>query len=198
MALGAVILAAGDARRLGVPKALLTRDGETALARVVRIARAVGCDPLVVVVGRHGAEIRASGSAEGATLVPNPAPEHGRTGSLKVGLGAARMDEALVWPVDRPCAAEATVRALAAATGDVRLPVHENHRGHPILLAGAALREVLALADDAPLHDVVHRDAARVREVRMNDPGILVDLDTPEDAARAGWSLPVGRRAKGS
>lgn len=183
-----VVLAAGPSSRLGAPKALLRSAGESAIARVVRVARACGCAPVLAVC----AEPRVAEEAErcGARVVRNAHPERGRTGSAKLGIVAGGSGRVLLWPVDRPAAREASVRSLLAARGDVALPVHAGRHGHPVVLAGRALAEVLALPDDAPLHDVVHRDPARVVEVRVEDAGVLVNLDTPEAAREHGWALP--------
>lgn len=188
--LACIVLAAGASSRMGVPKALLRRDGESALARLVRLARGAGCE-VVVVLGRHADVVRPE--AEGARVVVNPRPEAGRTGSLQAGLAAAAgAGAALVWPVDHPAVAEATVRALAASAARDRIviPRHAGRGGHPIVLGADVWPEVLALAPDAPLRNVVRRAAGRVVDVPVDDPGVLLNLDTPEDAARAGWEPP--------
>jgi CTP:molybdopterin cytidylyltransferase MocA len=182
-----VVLAAGSSARLGRPKALLRQADETALARVVRVARAGGCAPVVVVAGAD-ARVAEEARRIGARVERNPAPEQGRTGSAKLGVLAAGSGRVLLWPVDRPCAAEATVRALLAQEAEVVRPVHAGRHGHPIVLAGSALAELLALPDDAPLHDVVRRDPARVRDVPVADAGVHVNLDTPEAAHAHGWA----------
>lgn len=180
---------------MGAPKALLVRDGETALGRIVRVAREAGCDPVVVVVGHHAVRVRAA--AAGAHVIENPRPDAGRTGSLKVGLrAAAGADAVLVWPVDHPAVEVATVRHIVdvARAGDAAIvvPARDGRRGHPLLLAAEAMAEVAALADDAPLRDVVRRDPKRVRVADVPDAGVLVNLDTPEAARAAGWRIPPG------
>jgi len=184
---GCVVLAAGASTRMGTPKALLRKDGESALARIVRVARAAGCEPVVVVVGGD-AHVTEEAERTPGQLLLNPQPQAGRTGSFKLGARAVGGERILVWPVDRPSASETSVRALLALREEVVLPLHGSEHGHPIVLAGEALREALALSDDAPLHDVVHRDPKRVREVPVQDPGVLVNLDTPGAATRHGWA----------
>ncbi|MCA1814036.1 MAG: NTP transferase domain-containing protein [Halobacteriales archaeon] len=181
-----VVLAAGASTRMGTPKALLRQGGETALARIMRVAKLAGCAPVIVVVGGD-AHVAEEAERTGAQVLNNPHPEQGRTGTFQLGARAAGGERVLVWPVDRPSAAEATVRALLATPADVVLPLSGTQHGHPIVLGGEALREALALAADTPLHEVVHRDPKRVREVPVPDAGVLVNLDTPGAAVRHGW-----------
>lgn len=191
----AVVLAAGASSRLGGPKALL-RDGRgSALARVVAAARAAGCDPVVVVVGAHAERVRPEALLAGARVVENAAWARGRSGSARVGLAAAGpFDAVLVWPVDHPAVSPATARALVGAfAGDaaaVVVPSFEGKHGHPILLRADVAVEVAKLGDDEPLRNAVWRVPARVRVLAVEDAGILVNVDTPEDAMRHGWSLP--------
>ncbi len=200
MRVAPVVLAAGQSTRMGAPKALLRKGVETSLGRIVRTARAAGAKPVVVVLGAHKWWVQHATAREitGARIVVNPRPEAGRTSSLKVALAAAGdPDVTLVWPVDHPDVTTDTIRALLAAAGPdrVAVPTYAGRRGHPVALGRAAAREAAALGDDAPLHDVVHRDPARVVEVRVTDAGVVADLDTPEDARRAGWLVPVDNDA---
>lgn len=179
-----VVLAAGRSSRMGHAKALTRIGHETALERVVRVAAAAGVpDRVVVVVAEPHAEVvRAAHPHLDVEWVLNPSPEQGRTGSLKRGL--ARVETAarvLVWPVDHPLARLDTVRRLLDASSDVVLPEQGGRGGHPLVLAGAALAEARALADDAPLRDVVRRDPGRVARVVVDDEGVRANLDTPED-----------------
>ncbi|HLE98234.1 MAG TPA: nucleotidyltransferase family protein [Candidatus Thermoplasmatota archaeon] len=181
--LGVVVPAAGAGRRLGTPKALARLGGETFVARVVREAARVAGD-IVVVLGPRAEEAR--------PLVPSPARvvvhegwERGRTGSIKAGLAAlGDVDAFLVWPVDVPLArAEDAIALLRAAPRGPAVPVVDGRRGHPVLLPASLRADVLALADDEPLHGIVR--AAAPREVTVDNAGVLFDVNTPEDLRRA-------------
>ena len=79
-----MVLAAGASRRLGEPKALADLGGRSALARLCAALAANGGAPVLVVTGRHDAEIRAHAEAEGldVELLHNPDWERGRTSSV--------------------------------------------------------------------------------------------------------------------
>ena len=186
----AVVLAAGASLRLGRPKALLDFDGRTALELVLAALAESGVRTGALVVGEHAGEILQRVASAPLTAVRNSAPEAGRMGSLLVALAHVPADaDLLIWPVDRPLASAATVRALletiagVGSSAEVIVPETAGRRGHPILV-GAGLRSVLlASSPDASLREVL-RAAAR-RQVPVADSGIHFDLDTRADYARA-------------
>ncbi len=182
---------------MGRPKALLPIDGRPAVEQVVQTLVAGGCAPVVVVIGRHADEIEAEASLVGVTVVRHAGWATGRTSSIQAGLAALAARAALssdaagvvLALVDMPYVRAATVTALIAAfeasRPDVAIAAHGGRRGHPIVLSAAMLPKVRALGPDQPLRDVVR--AAASTEVAVDDPGVLVDLNTPEDlAAREG------------
>jgi molybdenum cofactor cytidylyltransferase len=170
----ALVLAAGASARLGQPKALVPVAGEPALA---------SCAPVVVVTGAHHDQL-APLVMPPARIVQNEAWRDGRTGSLQRGLQALPPDDVIVWPVDHPVVASGTLRRLLSAQAPIRVPVHAGRRGHPTYFAAELRPELLALAQDEPLRAVVHRQPRRVEEVPVDDPGILLNLDTPDDVSQ--------------
>lgn len=181
-AVAAVILAAGASSRMGSPKAYLDYRGETFLGRLVRMFR-VYCENVLVVAGAYL-------EAPGAQVVINPAPERGMLSSLQCGLAAAvalEATEAVAFtPVDYPAIGESTIEAVVARwSGELlRIPRHQERRGHPVLIARPIIREILALPDGAQARDVIRRHAADTLYVDVDDPGVLVDVDTPADYER--------------
>jgi CTP:molybdopterin cytidylyltransferase MocA len=177
----AIILAAGAGRRLGgvAKAALVRRDGRTFLAAVLDAARAAGARPIVVVAEPHGAAVAAL--AGDAPVVWNLAPERGMIGSLACGIAAAgAADVALAWPVDHADVAAATVRAVLAAADRDRIvvPVHAGRGGHPTAFGAAVFAE---LAAAATARAVVAADPRRVVRLPVDDPGVVRDVDLPED-----------------
>jgi len=192
--LAAVVLAAGASRRMGAPKAALQLGDTTLLARVLDALEVASCAPIVVVAGAHEAAVRAAMPAHtAARIVVNDTPERGQLSSLQVGLRhllatAPAVTGAVVALVDHPMVARETVALLIDAAGEGRhsivVPTYRERRGHPIVLMRAVWDEILATPDDASTRVVVRADPGRVREVAVADPGILIDIDTPEDMAR--------------
>jgi CTP:molybdopterin cytidylyltransferase MocA len=203
MSVAGIVLAAGSGTRFGGPKALAVTGERTWLEIVITTLLGGGCRPVVIVLGASAAAARAGvrldrlptdqGTGAPAVLwVVNDGWVAGRAGSLQCGLRAIPPETTgiVVHAVDHPEVRRETVAALVAAHhagGSVFLPVHRGRRGHPVLLARAVWPEVFALAPDDSLRTVVNRDPARLRDVEVDDPGVLRNRNEPEagDAAPA-------------
>jgi CTP:molybdopterin cytidylyltransferase MocA len=182
----AIVLAAGASSRMGRPKALLPVNGRPAVEPVCSALVGGGATAIVVVVGKHAAEIRAGADLSGMTVIDNANWSSGRTSSVQSGLAALppTAEWTLLALVDMPLVRAATVRALLAAPrggADVVVPVHDGRRGHPILLRRTLFAQIAALGPDEPLNTVVR--AARRIDVAVDDPGVLIDFDEPGDVA---------------
>jgi CTP:molybdopterin cytidylyltransferase MocA len=200
--ISAVVLAAGAGARLGGPKALVTLAGVPFVERVVRTCAESTADEVVVVTGEEGERVESLVAALAAALpgavvrsVRNQAWREGRTGSVQAGLRTvAEGAHVLLFPVDHPCVRLVTLDALlgvfgyAAALPEIVVPVLQDaggsrRRGHPIVLSAGLRGEILALAPDRPLHEVVH--AHVVLEVPVDDDGVALDVDDADALARA-------------
>lgn len=187
-----LILAAGESRRMGSPKALLHYGNETFLDTLTSLFSS-RCSTVIVVLGAHAEPIRAAAKRP-ATFVFNPDFAQGMTTSLQCGLRAVPPDAdgVLFTLVDHPASSPATLDALLAPAGAplVRVPRYRAKRGHPIWFSRELLAEFLALPSDGPARDVVARHVDRTEYLDLDDPGIVADIDSPEDyralmAARA-------------
>jgi len=176
-----VILAAGEGKRMGMPKAVLELErGRSFLQALTSTFAKAGCEVLAV-VGAGADEVRAHLTR--AALVENPDWQSGQFSSVKVGLKAALEEGAgavLIHPVDVPMIRASTVKAVLAALDghDGAVPQYEGAAGHPLALSRAAAERVLAMAA------VSHLEAAQARldvaRVVTRDPAVLVNLNTPE------------------
>lgn len=185
--IAAVVLAAGASSRMGEPKALLrTRTGASYLEAIAATARAGGCAHVTVVLGPpHGERIRAALPAS-ATAAWNEEPARGMLSSVQAGLVTlpGDVDAALVWPVDIPFVRAATVQTLVVHDGTIVVPVHHGRGGHPLRVARAHFGEILRLDPARGLKALLEAHADRVVRLPVDDGGVLVDVDTPDDYAR--------------
>ncbi|BDC52692.1 hypothetical protein F183_A50070 [Bryobacterales bacterium F-183] len=185
MKIGGLVLAAGASRRMGSPKAFLDIQGETFLDRMVRVMRSV-CDDVVAVVPPDW-------SAPDAHYVRNPDPERGMLSSLRCGLQAlSTADHVLFTPMDLPLLDPRTVRLIADAAprAGVVIPRFGEDRGHPVAVNREVIAELLAAPDGVQPRDIIRRDDSRVLFLDVDDPGVVRDIDHPEDYRRLLLSIP--------
>jgi molybdenum cofactor cytidylyltransferase len=183
---GCVVLSAGASSRMGSPKALCTREGRTFLETIVDCARASGVESIVVVLGAPHAEAIRPRVPSGASVALNPHPERGMLSSVQAGISSLPpVDHALLWPVDVPAVRAETVRAISsAAPGQIVVPTFDGRGGHPLRVPRACFDELLALDPALGLRALIQAEPARVLRLPVDDPHVLVDVDTPDDLRR--------------
>jgi molybdenum cofactor cytidylyltransferase len=191
--LHALILAAGFSTRVGEPKAFLPwKDGQTLLSYQIFQWRQAGFQPWVVLGSQHLAA--AQPHLAGAEVLVNPAPELGKTHSIRVGVEGIPADFQVlaISAVDQPRPAwiyhsllEYHLRHRAWVT----VPVHRGRRGHPTLIDRRLREKLLDLREETlGLRRLLQDLGRRVQEVELYTPEIFLDCNTPADveAAAAG------------
>jgi CTP:molybdopterin cytidylyltransferase MocA len=179
-----LILAAGESRRMGTPKALLEFQGETFLDRLIGLFSR-HCAPVIAVVGAEADRIRGGLRRSGeALVVENPDFALGQISSMQCGLRAVPSESAgvLFTLVDHPAVQPATIAALlapAAAEARLRMPRYGGRRGHPIYFASSLIQEFRALPAGSPAREVITRHDAEIAYLDVDDAGILADVDDP-------------------
>ena len=187
MSVVGVLLAAGSARRFGSDK-LLHRlvHGVPIVVQSARHLRAAV--PRVVAVVRPGAQdTRVALEAEGCEVVTCERAAEGMGASLACAVGAAGAAGGYLvalgdMPFIRPSSIEA-VRAALEAGAPLVAPYFHRRRGHPVGIAAAFRAELAACAGDAGARALFEAHAASVRKVPVGDPGVIRDIDQPEDLA---------------
>ena len=192
MTVGGIVLAAGGSSRMGASKALLEIDDETFLERAIGILLEGGCETVAVVLAAGEASGRPGELARtrGARPVENTIENAEQIDSLRLGLEALPedADAAIALPVDHPLANASTVAALIrtfrSSGAPIVRPVYHDHPGHPVLFAREVWAELADPGLDEGAREVVHRYAEEIRDVAIDDRGVTVDIDTPEDYER--------------
>lgn len=192
-----MLLAAGASRRLGRPKQLLRRDGETLLRRGARLALESGAARTLAVLGARADTLRGELDGLALDIVHNPDWQDGMAASLIAAARALRdFDGAvLVLACDQPALELAHLRALrdgGAAVGCAATE-HAGALGVPALIAPALWREVTGLRGDRGFGAALAQ-APEGAVWRLRAPELELDLDTPGDVDAAiarGWLDPV-------
>jgi len=193
----AVILAAGEGRRMGFTKALLEfAEGETFLRHLAGVFASSGCEVLAV-TGHQAARVAAA--HPNLTTVENGGWDKGQLSSARVGIAhalAAKASVVLVHPVDAPAIRAATVRLLLSHCTARRptVPAYLEKSGHPLLLPRACAEEVLSLGIAGSLEAALA--SIGYDTVPVEDPGVALNLNTPEDYQRA-FGRPPGELLPG-
>lgn len=189
MRLGAVVPAAGRSRRMGREKILLPFGGVTMLETVLAKLAAADVSRTVVVLRPDFPEAEVRARAAGAAVVVNPDPDEEMLVSIRLGITALEdsVDAFFVWPADHPAVRLATIRELARHAGNelAVIPVFSGGRGHPAVLGAGLVPDVDRIPANSGLRQLWRTRADAVRELAVDDPGVLENLDDPETYERA-------------
>jgi len=171
------VLAAGEGRRFGGPKAPHEVDGERLVDRAVRILREAGCDPVFVILGAW------EGNVDNALVIVNHGWQEGMASSLRIALkwvnATTEADHALITLVDLPgLSTEAVQRVLQAPDG-VAVATFHGERGHPVRIPREHFRTLIdtVSGDEGARAFLADRDD--ITFVEVGDVASGLDLDFP-------------------
>jgi molybdenum cofactor cytidylyltransferase len=187
----AVVLAAGQSRRMGVgvQKLLLPFAGSTVIGHILDQLVAAKLTQIIIVVG-HDPAVAAAVMPRPVTIVRNEDPEADMLSSARCGVRALPADCNAVLLVlgDQPSITPQLIRLVTEAygtgSGGIVVPVFEGHRGHPLLFAAPYARQLLDGYDGEGVRGLLRSHADDVFELHVSDRGVVADMDLPEDYRR--------------
>ncbi len=185
----AVILAAGESRRMGRQKLLLPFGDATVVEAVVRAALASDVDKAVAVLGADREAIRSKLERSGVAFAVNEKFSDGMLSSIQTGFRALppEASAAVVMLGDQPflppSVVDAVVRGYRESLKGIVIPAFRTRRGHPVLIDLKYRDEILAFDPADGLRRLMCTHPEDIAEVEVDDANILRDLDTPEDYA---------------
>src|SRR5262245_45887839 len=201
--IGAVLLAAGEGKRMGgIAKPLIRLQGVPLVTRHLIALSGAGVDEVVVVTG-HGREaIEAEVRSFPVRLAHNARYAEGQQGSVRAGLEALEgpFDAVIVDLADQPLIGAADLTELIGAFkkrtgGHVVIPVVDGKRGNPIVLDAVALAQIVESDTNLGCRHLIDRHPELVFVHESANTRFVADLDTLDDitalAQRTGWRLEL-------
>jgi CTP:molybdopterin cytidylyltransferase MocA len=201
--IGAVLLAAGEGRRMGgVAKPLIRLQGVPLINRHLVALSGAGVDEVVVVTGHARDAVEEQVRSFVVTLAHNPEHREGQERSVRIGLAAlsGAFDAVIVMPADLPLIGAGDLTELIGAfkkrpAGHIVLPTVDGQRGNPIVLDSEALARILASDTNLGCRHLIQRNPDLVHVHATPNTRFVTDLDTVGDverlAMRTGWRFEL-------
>ena len=184
----AVVLSAGESSRMGRPKALLPVDGETFIEKIVGALARTRVGKIIVVLGHDAETLKRRLEHLAVAFLVNADYKSGQLSSLQTAVRRLQSDREcdgmLVHLVDHPYISSTLVDVMIeqfyVAKKLIVVPRCQGKRGHPVIFSRALFAELLNAPLDQGAKAVVNAHRDETLEIETDDPGIAVDIDTPE------------------
>jgi molybdenum cofactor cytidylyltransferase len=195
-AVGAIILAAGRARRFAAgaddSKVLAQLRGQALVRHVTEAALASRARPVIVVTGQAGEKVEAALAGLPLTAIRNSDPDLGLSHSLHLGLAALPEGAAgaLILLADMPYVTAALIdRLITAFTAAAKpphavVPLYKGQRGNPVLLGAGFFQQAMTISGDRGARALLEAAGADVLDYPIDDDAIMIDIDTREALAK--------------
>jgi molybdenum cofactor cytidylyltransferase len=183
----AIILAAGESKRMGEPKMLMPWGKSTILQTVVSTFQAAGVSDILIVTGGVRRQVETL-IGQSAQVIFNQAYQQGEMlSSLQVGLRAKKQEAsaALIALGDQPQVQKRTIQSLMQVFNErkasIIVPSYQMKRGHPWLVARDLWDEILAMKSPRSPRDFLNAHVKEIVYIDVDTPSVVEDIDTPDD-----------------
>ena len=183
----AIILAAGESKRMGKLKPLLKFKDKTFLDQIISALKLSDVDMITVVLGAEAETVKKSVDLSGTKVLVNEAYERGQLSSLIIAIENApeETEAVLLCLVDNPFITKEVVNKIISTfketNSPIIVPVFNKKRGHPTLFSKSLFDELLDAPEAQGARYVLYSNEKRVLELETSESGILIGIDTPED-----------------
>lgn len=188
--LSAILLAAGESRRMGMFKQLLDYGGKTFVECCVDNLLASRVGEVVVVTGHRDADVRRALGDRNIRFAFNADYKEGMSSSLKRGALALNEDtEALLIALaDQPQITSPIINHVISVYESTKplivVPTYDGRNGHPVIISARLKADILGVDPEVGLRQVVHANQQDVVYAPVDSQSVLVDFDYPEDYAK--------------
>lgn len=186
--ISAIVLAAGESKRMGQPKMLLSWEKTNVLGQVISVLQSAGVEDIVTVTGGFREQVEEVAIRHGSRVVFNAEyASNEMLSSIQCGLRALKFkaEAALICLGDQPQVQERSVRMVRETFERKKsclvVPSYQMRRGHPWLVARPLWEEILQMKSPQSPRDFLNAHSKKIEYVEIDNASILEDLDTPED-----------------
>ena len=186
----AIVLAAGCSSRMGTQKLLLPFGSGTVISHIVDQVLASKIKKVYVIVGHQPEMIEKELSGRPVEIIGNPKYKSGMLSSVRAGLRdiPENCDALLVVLGDQPSITSeligSMIQTFYSSEKKIIVPLHNDKRGHPLLLSKIYHDEILTKYDEVGLRGILVDHDDDVFELSVSSPSVLLDMDYPEDYER--------------
>jgi molybdenum cofactor cytidylyltransferase len=183
----ALILAAGESKRMGRSKQLLPFENKTILETVIDHITQSAVDQILTVLGAQHKEIEKVIKDLPVKSVYNPNFKEGMLSSAQKGFVSIpeKVEAVLVFLGDQPripsSVIDQVITAYHSSEKGIVVPVYDKNRGHPVLISTKYREEVTHLDPEIGLRELIHNHPEDILEVQVDTSAIIEDIDTPDD-----------------
>jgi molybdenum cofactor cytidylyltransferase len=185
--ISAIILAAGESKRMGRPKMLLPWGGTTVIQTVISAFQASGINDILVITGGASDQVEPLISDSVPTVFNENYKQGEMLSSIQAGLRATHQEAqaAFIALGDQPQIQVKTIMIILEAyeqtNASLIVPSFNMRRGHPWLVARELWEEIINMQPPHSAREFLERHARDIHYVKLDTPTVLQDLDTPED-----------------
>ena len=186
--ISAIVLAAGESKRMGQNKLLLPWQGKTLLEHVLDTLLNSQVNEVILVLGHDADRLLKKVPTQKIKVIINPDYKEGMSSSIRKGLMA--MDEKaegfLVVLADQPGISKEILNRLihgfqqARPEKNIVLPTYLGTRGHPVLFGTKYKKEALRLKGDVGGRQILADHPEDILEIQVDSAAVMSDIDTPE------------------
>ena len=186
--IGGIVLSAGESRRMGHPKALLKIKSTNFVNYIIDGLIDSGVKDVVTVLGHDCEKISAVIDNNKSDIIINENYKEGQLSSMLSGIryfASKNAEAVIVCLVDHPVISKNLIKKIIASyensDNSIVVPVYEGKRGHPVLFAEPMFKELEKASPHVGAREVLWNNKEKIFELKVNDPGILVGVNSPEE-----------------
>jgi molybdenum cofactor cytidylyltransferase len=190
--LAAAILSAGESRRMGSPKALISYHGHTFLEHLIEVTQHPRIGITRIVLGAGAEAVRNSLRLDQESVLINHDWQQGQLSSIQTAVRSLPPNETeglILCPVDHPIvSAELVARLIEVFDSSgklIVLPTFHRRRGHPVIFRASLYDDLMAASPEIGARQVVWAHALDVLELPTEEEGVILNLNNPDALKKA-------------